>query len=184
MIQYFIGMICLWLSACAIGPYPIPSESNIHWLYPNLSTEGCPNLDGVYSVQSGEIYSAYFLMPQVFREQNVFVGSAFFEIKQVDNDLNIKISNTHQLEKNIFTKIDGVQLGCANGRLISRYTYSVTGGGETPGYATLHYQETIFTKLPNGDIGTKRLGGSFRNNADGFRKLADPIRESIIRQRK
>lgn len=177
MMRYLsLGMIFL-LNACKTTLYPVPELSSIPWQYPTLSTTGCPDLTGIYQVGKGEndYHKDYFafMTSEAVRDKSLHIIEVnLFEIKQQADGFNLKYwsEESHwgsSQQRSVFTKIDGVEFGCANNKLIRHlYTaYQGGNGGETPSNASiLQHQELVITKLGNGDLDLQATFGDTARN--------------------
>lgn len=152
------------ISACA-SSLPKPTFDDLDWNPPHISMGGCPDLSGRYILKSpnGDNYGRLFLggtpstpglMPDAKTYQRDRNLDVTVTVESRGNGLYVKAEN-ERTSTDVFTKYDGIRVGCSGNMVVSRYmgTPSMHPESAWVGYTSMIYGEKrVFLSGPNRDI--------------------------------
>lgn len=180
-------LLALFLCGCT-EMMEQPTREELDWNPPHLSKTGCPDLSGQYVAPD---YLHYDLVFPVGNKGTLYKS---WEMTQRDKDLPIRVVVKSQLDGILvqanngrnqiesFTAYDGVNVGCANGVLVSRFINPLRTPGESGGCTQLSYGERRLQRYSTGDLSAEQshrsrcsTWGSLRNKTSPKEAIMGPF---------
>ena len=164
---------------------PVPSREDLDWNPPTLSKTGCPDLSGRYLAPDNGNYRWIFpgmSERSVYGTRDVYLRdkdlNIFITVESRQTGIQIRADNGRNSGES-FTAYDGVDVGCHNGVLVSRYTGPFIRPAESGNCTSLSYGERRVHRNEQGDLVVVRTQRE-RCSTWGSLTRKPPSKESIM----